>query len=782
MSDTPGDPNPLSKGVELLVRGTVQGVGFRPFVSRLADEIGLTGDVRNTSEGVVIRLFDRRDAADRFLMRLENERPSLARIEQIDRRTISGNAPPGFRILESLESRPETAIAADAALCASCRRELFDPADCRYRYPFLNCTECGPRYSIIESIPYDRARTTMRDFSMCEHCRAEYVDPADRRFHAEATACPDCGPTLWFEVAGDPSDLCRGEDAIRTALDRLQQGDIIAIKGLGGFHLACRALDQDAVTRLRQLKRRLRKPFALMVRDGVAAAAFVDLSPVATTILESVEAPIVLAPLKPNTPLPPAVAPGLDHVGVMLPYTPLHALLFEHVDEPLVMTSGNVSDDPQLTSNGAARRRLAGIADAFLMHDRPIANRVDDSLVQIIGDEVQILRRARGYAPRPVPLPPGFSADHPEVLAMGGDIKNAIASAARGSLTLSPFIGDLGHVRTYEDLRRRVDIDTHFSGTKPDMIAIDSHPSYRSSVLGKELAATWQATSVEVLHHHAHVAACMVEHGLPLDHPPITAIVLDGLGMGENDALWGGEILLADYRSCTRIGALKPAPLLGGDRAAREPWRNLIAQLLVGFGDPGGWPAPFGERLRDRPVDILTDAWRAGLNAPYCTSVGRLFDAVAAALDTLPDHQDFEGEAAMRLQALAATWLSINARPKGYAFATYEDDDGLARIDPTPLWQAIAEDLVAATPPGKIALRFHIGLTEGFAKSLPDPMRDASSIVALTGGACQNTLLAGMMRETLTGLGFEVLEARSVPANDGGLAIGQAAVALARSI
>ncbi|MGI9510746.1 MAG: carbamoyltransferase HypF, partial [Geminicoccaceae bacterium] len=656
MTEASGNPTSPSTGVELLVRGTVQGVGFRPFISRLADEIGLTGDVRNTSEGVVIRLFDSREFVDSFLERLEDERPVLARIEQIDRQTINGDAPPGFRILESIERRPETAIAADAALCAECKRELFDPDDRRYRYPFLNCTQCGPRFSIIKAIPYDRARTTMSSFSMCERCHAEYTDPADRRFHAEATACPDCGPTLWFEVAGNPTIDHRGRDAIQAALDRLQHGDIIAIKGLGGFHLACRALDQAAVARLRQRKRRARKPFALMVRDRAAAALWVELSSAVIEALESVEAPIVLSPLKPNAPLPPAVAPGLDQIGVMLPYTPLHALLFENLDEPLVMTSGNVSDDPQLTSNGAARRRLADIADAFLMHDRPIANRVDDSLVQIIGDEIQILRRARGYASRPVPLPPGFPADHPEVLALGGDIKNAIASAARGSLTLSPFIGDLEHVTAFDDLRRRIDGDVDVFDLNPEIIAIDGHPSYRSSVLGKELASTWQAASIDVLHHHAHAAACMVEHAIPLDHPPIAAIVLDGLGMGENGALWGGEILLADYRSCERIGALKPAPLLGGDRAAREPRRNLIAQLLVGYGAPGGWPATFRERLRDRPVDILTGAWRAGLNTPDCTSAGRLFDAVAAALDIVPEHQEYEGEAAMRLQALAASW------------------------------------------------------------------------------------------------------------------------------
>jgi len=568
MTEASYSPNPLSTGVELLVRGTVQGVGFRPFISRLADEIGLAGDVRNTSEGVVIRLFDCRDAVDGFLQRLKEERPVLARIEKIDRRTISDDAPSGFRILESIVRRPETAVAADAAMCADCRHELFDPADRRYRYPFLNCTQCGPRYSIVQAIPYDRARTTMCGFSMCERCHAEYTDPANRRFHAEATACPDCGPTLWLEAAGDPAVSYRGSDAIQAALDRLQQGDIVAIKGVGGFHLACRALDQAAVARLRQRKRRARKPFALMVRGRSAAASLVELSPAAIEALEGAEAPIVLLPFKAGAALPPDIAPGLGQVGVMLPYTPSHALLLDQIDEPLVMTSGNVSDDPQLIDNEVARHSLADIADAFLMHDRPIANRVDDSLVQIVGDEVQILRRARGYAPSPIPLPPGFPADHLKILAMGGDIKNAIASAARGSLTLSPFIGDLEQVRIFEDLRHRIDGNVDMVGLKPDVIAIDSHPSYRSSAFGKTLADKWHAALVEIQHHHAHAAACMVEHGMPLDHPPTHAIVLDGLGMGEDGALWGGEILLTSYRSSKRIGSLKPAPLLGGDRAA----------------------------------------------------------------------------------------------------------------------------------------------------------------------------------------------------------------------
>lgn len=772
---------PPATSIELRVRGTVQGVGFRPFVSRLADKIGLAGDVRNTSDGVLIRLFGRPEMVDDFTRLLEEKRPIGARIDSVERREISEDGPEGFRILASIETSPKTAIAADAAMCWECRRELFDPADRRYRYPFLNCTQCGPRYAIQQGVPYDRVRTTMHSFAMCDDCRAEYQNPIDRRFHAEATACPNCGPRLWLEVPSNPIIESRGDGAISDALDRLKRGEIVAIKGLGGLHLACRAFDLGAIETLRLRKCRPRKPFALMVRDCEVASSFVNLSSVAIKALESAEAPIVLSPLKHDITLPPAVAPGLDRVGIMLPYTPLHALLFENLEEPLVMTSGNIRGEPQVIDNDVARRDLAAIADAFLMHDRSIASRVDDSLVQIAGDQVQILRRGRGYAPRPIALPSNFPADHADVLAMGGDIKNAIAFAHHGSLTLSPFVGNLDQAKTFDDLHDLIDATIDRLDCRPSIVAIDSHPTYRSSELGRGLAQRWQATPLTVQHHHAHAAACMVEHGLPLDHPPIAAIVLDGLGMGEAGALWGGEILLSDYRSFQRIASLKPAPLLGGDKAAREPWRNLIAQLLVAFGASEQWPLPFKELLETRPIDLLTNAWRVGLNVPDCTSAGRLFDAVAAALEPAPDQQEYEGEAAMGLQALASKWLSDNVPPLGYELTICQDKSGFVQIDPAPLWSELAQDLLAMKAPGEIAVRFHTGLAKAFVRALLKHMPPSLSAVALSGGVCQNALLADLMRELLSDAGFTVLEARELPANDGGLAIGQAIIALAQS-
>lgn len=781
MSVPTAHTNGLAAGIELRISGTVQGVGFRPLVSRLAEDIALAGDVKNTSEGVLIRLFGPSEKMDRFIRRLKEEPPSLARIETVEQRHIVDRAPSGFRILESTKSHPETAIAADAAVCKDCVRELFDPADRRFRYPFLNCTQCGPRYSIQQAVPYDRASTTMGGFPMCDDCLAEYRNPADRRFHAEATACPQCGPQLWLERVNHPTIHHRGDEALQTARRLLLQNKIVAIKGLGGFHLACRTND-DAVARLRERKRRPRKPLALMVRDSAAAAAIVELTGASIKVLESVEAPIVLARLKPKTRLSSAIAPGLDQVGVMLPYTPLHALLFEHLDEPLVMTSGNARGDPQIVDNDQARRDLAAIADAFLMHDRPIASRIDDSLVQMVGDQIQILRRARGYASRPLRLPAGFPVDHPDVLAMGGDIKNAVAVAQRGSVTLSPYVGDLEQAKTFEDLKRLIDITLERLDSKPDIVAMDNHPSYRSSEWGQQQATTLEAVPIAIQHHHAHAAACMVEHGVPLDHPPIAAIVLDGLGMGDEGALWGGEILLSDYRSSKRIACLKAAPLLGGDQAAREPWRNLMAQLLVTFGPSERWPSSLRSLLTSRPVDLLVDAWRAGLNAPDCTSAGRLFDAVAASLNLVPERQDYEGEAAMRLQALATNWLSENEQPDGYPVAMTRDGDGPICIDPTYLWQALADDLSVAAPTGYIAVRFHLALAEALTGVLSNDAIPHRSTVALSGGVCQNVLLSNFLRQRLVGAGFKVLESRVLPANDGGLAVGQAAIAIARSI
>ena len=796
-----------------LVSGLVQGVGFRPFVYRLAREERLTGDVRNTADGVVIRAWGAPAALARFRNRLAAELPPLAAIEAIGERPLAAaDPPPAFEIVASEPGHGRAAITPDAAVCADCRRELFDPADRRHRYPFINSIPCGPRFSIVEGLPYDRPRTAMRAFAMCADCAREYADPADRRHHAEPIACPACGPRLWLEGAAAGARLAEGEAALAAAVRLLRDGAIVAVKGLGGFHLAVRADDADAVARLRARKRRPAKPFALMVRDLAVAGRIAEVSDAARRALTSAAAPIVLLPARlpqPTNEVVPArgplpaygsvpvrgwligagplagVAPGLGSVGVMLPYTPLHVLLLEAFDVPLVMTSANRTGEPQVTELAAARERLAGVADAYLAHDRPIANRVDDSLVQIVaGGRRQVLRRARGLAPRPIRLPDGFGNGHPAVLALGGDIKSVFGMARGGEIVLSQHIGDLDNPVAAADLRRTLALTAELIGFSAERIVADPHPAYRSNRMAQELAAAREVPLDFVLHHHAHAASCMVEHGLPLDHPPILALALDGLGLGEDGALWGAELLGADYRTARRLGGLAPTALLGGDRAALEPWRNLVARLGDAFGDDvSAWPAPFRDRLAGKPVATLLAARRAGINAPPASSAGRLFDAVAAAVGLCADRQDYEGEAAMRLQAAAETVVAANGADRPYALALTCAAGDIV-LDPAPLWLAIAGDLAAAVPAGIIAARFHAGLADGL-RALVAAVRTAgasSDVVALTGGTFQNALLARLVRETLQADGLSVIEHGEVPANDGGLAVGQAAIAIARML
>lgn len=768
--------------MELVVQGTVQGVGFRPFVHRLATNECLSGWVRNGADGVHIGVFGAAASIARFQDRLASETPPLARIDGIRERPLCGDPPDGFRIIASAPGDARTAVTADAAMCAECRSELFDPADRRFGYPFLNCTHCGPRFSIVQGLPYDRASTSMRCFAMCPACQSEYHDPGDRRFHAQPTACPDCGPSVWIEETGNPNRTFTGMSAIEDAQSRLRSGGIVAVKGIGGFHLACNALDPRAVERLRQRKHRPGKPFAVMVRDVTAAADYCVLGPAERTLLQGAAAPIVLAGIRPDADLPDSLAPGLDRLGIMLPYSPLHALLMAPFDGPIVMTSGNAGDDPQITDNAVARHELATFADALLLHDRDIVNRVDDSLVQIVDGAPQVLRRARGYTPRPVRLPSGFGDDHPQVLAFGGDIKNTFTIAKAGSAVLSQHIGDLTAVKTYADLQIAIRLYGDLYDFDPSLFVADPHPGYRSTQLARAMAEESGRPVIEVHHHHAHAAACMAEHGLALDHPPVLALVQDGIGLGEKGELWGAELLLCDYRSARRLATLKPAPLLGGDKAAREPWRNLTARLSDAFGDHRNWPGPFRTMLEDRPLDPLLRAAQAGLNAPQCSSAGRLFDAVSAAAGLCVDRQDYEGEAAMRLQSAAERWITRHGSPDGYHFDVAAAEDRLMVVDPEAIWPAIAEEVERGAEPGEIAARFHVG----YARVWGDAVRSAAKgldglpTVVLSGGVFQNRLLAAMIRSGLAASGFAVLQHRDIPANDGGLALGQSVVALAR--
>ncbi|MGF1474854.1 MAG: carbamoyltransferase HypF [Geminicoccaceae bacterium] len=775
-------------GLEFHVGGTIQGVGFRPFVYRLAHEEGLAGSVRNTGAGVAIQVWGSPAKLSRFENRLTRDLPTLAIIDTITTTLLAERpsatvCPDEFLIAVSDPAGGRVAITPDAAICADCLEELRDPADHRYRYPFVNCLQCGPRFSIVEGLPYDRERTSMRRFTMCADCRVEYTDPRNRRYHAQPIACPACGPRLWLEGPVPGELLAEDVDAIDQAVNMLRDGQIVAVKGLGGFHLAVLATNAGAVDRLRTRKRRSRKPFALMVRDIAVAERTAIISDAVRKALIEPAAPIVLAPWRTEL---PGIAPGLEQVGLMLPYTPLHAILLQAFDEPLVMTSGNRSGEPQVIDLEAARDRLGRIADGFLTHDRPIVNRADDSLVQIMDGQRQVVRRARGLAPRPIRLPPGFPKNHDQVLALGGDLKNAFALARGSEIVLSQHIGDLAEPSAVADFRQTLTLLAELTGFTAERIVADPHPAYRSALVAKEIADREAVPLDFVPHHHAHAASLMVEHGVPLDHQPIPALALDGVGLGENGALWGCELLYVDYRCARRLGGLRPTALLGGDRAAIDPWRNLAARLADVFGDDlCAWPRPLIERLEGKPVDTLLAARRAGINALPASSAGRLFDAVSAALDLTVDRQDYEGEAAMRVQAAALRGdpESNRAMPAAYTFSCSRSVDGLV-LDPGPIWNQIAADLTGGVDVEIVASRFHAGLANGLLALVQAAWSKPchGDIIALTGGTFQNTLLAKLLRQRLTAEGFHVVEHRAVPAGDGGLALGQAAVSIARTV
>ncbi len=756
------------------IRGLVQGVGFRPTVWRICNQLGLTGDVRNDGEGVLVRLANPDPGrAEELLRQLREQLPPLARIDTAELDRIEDFDCDRFEIVASDHSAPLTGIIPDAATCPACLSELFEPDDRRYRYPFINCTHCGPRLSIIRAIPYDRANTSMAAFPLCERCAAEFSDPADRRYHAQPNACPECGPRLW--VAGHEE-----QDPLTLAQDCLRGGGILALKGIGGFHLACDAGNPDAVARLRQRKRRYAKPFALMARDKAVIRKYAELDPVAAGLLRSAAAPIVLLARTPDGGLPQELAPDSQEIGFMLPYSPLHHLLLAPWASPLVMTSGNLSDEPQCTGNDEALERLAGLADSVLLHDRAIVNRVDDSVVRILAGRGRPLRRARGYAPAPVRLHESFAPVTP-ILALGGDLKNTICLLRGQDAILSQHLGDLADARTRDAFEQTVRLYLELFAFHPAAIATDRHPGYHSARFGRELAARLGAGTQGIQHHHAHIAAVMAERGLAIDHPPLIGIALDGLGFGADDGLWGGEILLADFRRSRRLAHLEAIPLPGGDRAALQPWRNLLARLwqhgLLEQTLESHADLAIVDFLRQQPLAMLEQMLGRGINSPLSSSAGRLFDAVAAALDLHKARIDQEGQAAMALEQLA---LKGNPNSEPYPFEINRSD-ALAVIESGPLWPRLFEDLSEGRPRGDIARAFHLGLANSLLE-MTAAMASSHGVseVALSGGVMQNRLLFERLHAGLLALGLQPLAHREVPANDGGISLGQAAIAAAR--
>jgi hydrogenase maturation protein HypF len=783
------------QGLRIHIKGIVQGVGFRPFVYNLANRHNLKGWVKNTSAGVDIEVDGDWDSLDLFLQQLRDEAPPLSRIDEFSASFQPAN---GFRSLEILHSEAVEGafqpMSPDVAICADCVRELFDPTDRRYHYPFINCTNCGPRFTIIKDIPYDRPKTTMASFPMCPDCEREYKDPADRRFHAQPVACPVCGPHVWLENRSDDvgrlSVPTKDEDGIQEAQRLLSEGKIIAIKSLGGFHLACDAMNTRAVTELRNRKLRVDKPFAIMMPDIESIENHCLVSDSERKLLLSPARPIVLLKRKAESNIVREVAPNQDWIGVMLPYTPLHYLLFADKDSQftaLVMTSGNLSEEPIATGNKEAQERLSGLADAFLMHNREIHIRCDDSVVRIFDDgpwtmdheqsstlvpdasagvvhgpsAIYPLRRSRGYSPFPVKLPMAA----PQILATGSELKNTFCITNQNYAFLSHHIGDMENYETLQSFEQGVAHFERLFRVAPEAIAYDLHPNYLATRYALDRTTRESIPAIGVQHHHAHVAACMAEHGLDGTHPVI-GVAFDGTGYGEDGAIWGGEVLIADYKSYRRRFHLEYFPLPGGDAAIKKPARTALA-LLWSLGL--SWDQRLGSVAEFSGEDQVT--LRAQLekkiNTPMTSSMGRLFDA-AAALADVRQTVNYEGQAAIEFESLADP-----DEAGTYPFGLEQDQVGVRSAV-----EALIDDVMAGVTASKISARFHNGLAKCVLE-ICSRIRSETGIdeVALSGGVWQNITLLGRTLSLLKKAGFKVYIHREVPTNDGGLSLGQAVIA-----
>lgn len=750
---------------QIRVTGTVQGVGFRPFVYRQAVALALRGWVRNDPAGVLIDVEGPSEAVDQLCRLLVEAPPPLARVESVTASALPlSGAAAGFRIAVS-DAAGEAAVpvSVDTATCADCLAEMADPSQRRHRYPFTNCTNCGPRYTIVTRVPYDRPFTTMTGFPMCADCRREYEDPGDRRFHAQPIACPVCGPKLVWRRP-DGTGTCDGEEALQAAVTALRGGAIVAVKGLGGYHLAVDAANEASVAELRRRKARDDKPFAVMVAGPDQAETLCRLDDTARRLLASPRRPIVLLPRRPDAPVAASVAPGAPELGLLLAYTPLHHLLLTEVGCPLVMTSGNRSDDPIAHEDDDALERLGPLVDGLLGHDRPIHIRCDDSVVRVSDRRVQVLRRSRGFAPEPMALP--APARRP-VLAVGAELKSTVA-VARGTIVVaSHHIGDLEHLGSYRSFLQAVGHLPALLDVVPAVVAHDLHPEYLSTKWAVDQALARGVDAVAVQHHHAHVASLLVEHG---QVGPVLGIAFDGLGFGADGTLWGGELLAADLHGFRRLAHLRCVPMPGGAAAIREPWRMaLVWAMQVG-----------GPELASRLGPTLDERWRQVLalagsaRAPTTSSVGRLFDAMAALLGGR-HHVHYEGQAAIELEALARSGRPVPM--PGFDIGGH-DSQGAQVADPGPLVAAALAARDAGMPAADIAAGFHAAFGAATAR-LAAELAEAEGLdtVGITGGVFQNTLLTDVVESALLASGLRVLVHHQVPPNDGGISVGQAAVA-----
>jgi hydrogenase maturation protein HypF len=747
----------------LRVTGTVQGVGYRPFVYRHAVELGLAGYVLNDSAGVLVDVEGEPDRIAELVRRLVDDAPPLARVAGVTEEAVPLSGRAGFQIVESeVGAAPDAPVSIDSASCVACLAEVDDPRDRRHGYAFTNCTNCGPRYTIVLDVPYDRPATTMGRFTMCAACQAEYDDPTDRRFHAQPNACPTCGPRLaWRDPGG--SLQREGRDALLAAVEALRAGKVVAVKGIGGYHLAVDATDAAAVDELRRRKARDDKPFAVMVPDAATAGALCELGTASIALLTSPRRPIVLAPKRPGGGLADAVAPGSPDLGLMLPYSPLHHLLLAGVGRPIVLTSGNSSDDPIAHEDDDAVARLGPMVDGLLTHDRPIHIRCDDSVARAGARRHQVLRRSRGYAPEPIPLP--FVASRP-VLAVGAELKSTV-SVAKGRIVVpSHHIGDLEHLAAHRAFVQALDHLPRLYGVEPAVVAHDLHPEYLSTKLALDLGLP----TVGVQHHHAHVAACMVEHGRT---EPLLALAFDGLGFGPDGTLWGGELLVADLSGYERIGHLAIVPMPGGASAIREPWRMAAVWLSAAAGRPAV-AAALPDVEPDRREAVL-DLAESGLS-PRTSSMGRLFDAVAVLLGGRR-RVSYEAQAAIELEALART-VERSAVRASATDVEVTEADGRFVLDPGPLLRRLVAERARGVAPAVLAAGFHEAIGRASAALAARLATERGlDTVAVTGGVFQNVRLTEVVEDALTEAGLAVLVHENLPPNDGAISVGQAAIA-----
>jgi hydrogenase maturation protein HypF len=759
---------------QIRVRGIVQGVGFRPFVYNLAQSLGLAGFVLNSSAGVIIEIEGPEPALHRFVETLRSSPPPLAQIDEFAVADLDSRGETGFSIHASYSEEGEFALVPpDLGTCDDCWRDFSDPQNRRFGYAFTNCTNCGPRYTIIQDIPYDRPMTTMSAFRMCEPCEAEYHDPANRRFHAQPNACPRCGPTLVFAKSGStvsPDSFRVGVSsraAINEARQKLREGNIVAVKGLGGFLLACDARNDAAVRELRRRKRRSDKPFALMARDVVAVESFCAVSDPDRTALLSPRRPIVILPRTSDSPISREMAPGNNTIGVMLPYTPLHYLLFsDSPDEPptftaLVMTSGNLSEEPIVTGNDEAQERLGGIADWFLFHNRDIYMRVDDSVVRTFIGESRVLRRSRGYVPQPVDL----GIDLHEILACGAELKNTFCLTKGRYAMVSQHIGDMENYETLLFFQETLANLKKLFRVEPQAVAYDLHPRYLSSRFAQESPI---AKKIGVQHHHAHIASCMAENHL---RDKVIGVAFDGTGYGTDGQIWGGEFLVADLEGFERRAHLRYVPLPGGDAAIRKPWRSALAHLRATFGSrPLPEALSFLRAVPEKEVAVVESMLARNVNTIQTSSCGRLFDAVASLIG-LRHEVNFEGQAAIELEAAALPGVEDR-------YPVYIEDGDPARLDMRPTIEGIVRDVAAEKPASHISACFHNTLAEAIVEVCARIAKtEGLQRVCLSGGTFQNLYLLARTVKGLRRSGLEVFLHSLVPANDGGISLGQAVIA-----